>query len=73
MKEEKYLRLTGEKRSPQIKQLLEVLARKSSGLFPQVERLTENWLSVIDEVLNNKFEKAEVRLKLLKLAQQISY
>ena len=37
-----------------LKQLLEVLARKSSGLFPQVERLTENWLSVIDDAIEDR-------------------
>ena len=56
-----------------LKQLLEVLARKSSALFPQVDRLTKNWLSVIEDTLNNKFEKSEVKSKLLKLVRQISY
>lgn len=56
-----------------LKQLLEVLASKSSDLFPQVDRLTKSWLTIIDDTLNNKFEKAEVKSKLLKLGRQISY
>lgn len=56
-----------------LKQLLETLTSKSSDLFPQVEQLTKFWLTIINDILNNKIENTKVKSKLLELGRQISY
>ena len=56
-----------------LKQLLEILNRKSGNLFPQVEQLTQSWLTIVGEILNNQIDDTEVKSRFLKLAREISY